>query len=125
METGPNRRSVALTMPAALSIAVVTLAMLSSVVARAQPNPEGIWGPVGLTAGGSFGTDVPGGAIYGIELSVARLTIPEETPMWLGGVADIVWDSGARAIRHRIGPEVGRVVFLPRTGHCLTGMRIP
>lgn len=79
--------------------------------AAADAGPKfgnGLWLPVGLSLGGAFRGDLPTGFVLGGEVSAVYLWM-EDTPegMWLGGVADAVWDFGSDAFRHRLGPEIG------------------
>jgi len=85
--------------------------VLASGTARADGAPKfnsGWWLPVGLSLGGAFRSELPDGFFIGGEASGVYLwTDDGPGGMWLGAMADAVYDFGTEAFRHRIGPEIG------------------
>ena len=94
-----------------MAAAAAVIATSTTVDAWADAGPKfgnGFWLPIGATLGGAFRGDLPNGFVLGGEVSGTYLWIEGDSGgMWLGGVADAVWDFGTDAFRHRVGPEIG------------------
>ena len=94
-----------------MAVAAAAIATATAVDADADAGPKfgnGFWLPIGATLGGAFRGDLPNGFVLGGEVSGTYLWIEGDgAGIWLGAVADAVWDFGIDAFRHRIGPEIG------------------
>jgi hypothetical protein len=93
---------------AALGAAAVGLSEGHALADGAPKFSSGWWLPVGVSMGGAFRNDLPDGFFIGGELSSAYLWWDGGVEgLWVGALADAVYDFGAEAFRHRIGPEIG------------------
>jgi hypothetical protein len=104
--SSPSRRAVR----AAAALACVAFGLLCT-AAHADAGPKispGWYLPVGIDLGGAFRGGLDNGFVLGGEVSAVRIfTYDGPDLLWLGPVADVAWDFGSDALRHRVGGEIG------------------
>lgn len=83
---------------------VSVLAPMQRAHASGSFDVDGDYLPLGVNLGGAVDGNSKQGFILGSELSLVTL---DRDYLWFGGVADVSWDFGADALRHRATLEGG------------------